>query len=64
MKRSTRKLAIRSETIRSLSQLDLVLVATAGANVQEVGTGNAGTGCPFGNLLSDGGPTGCPFAKA
>jgi len=47
MKRSTRRLAIRSETIRALSQLDLVLVATAGANAQEVGTGNAGTGCPL-----------------
>ena len=47
MKRSTRKLAIRSETIRALSQLDLVLVATGGANALEVGTGGANTGCPL-----------------
>ena len=46
MKRSTRKLALRSETIRALTQMDLALVA-AGANDRVVGTQDAGTGCPL-----------------
>jgi hypothetical protein len=59
MKRSTRKLAIRSETIRALSQLDLVLVAAANAHEIE-GTGNAGTSCPL-KLAAESGNagTGC-----
>jgi len=46
MKKSTRKLALRSETIRALTQMDLVLVA-AGADDRVVGTQDAGTGCPL-----------------
>jgi hypothetical protein len=46
MRRSTRKLAIHSETIRAIARMDLVLVA-AGANAQAADTGNAGTGCPL-----------------
>ena len=46
MKKSTRKLAIRSETIQALAHMDLALVA-AGANAQVVGTQDAGTGCPL-----------------
>jgi hypothetical protein len=45
MKKSTRKLAIRSETIRAITRMDLVLVA-AGANAQAAGTEGANTGCP------------------
>jgi hypothetical protein len=45
MKKSTRKLTLRSETIRALTQMDLVLVA-AGADDRVVGTQDAGTGCP------------------
>jgi hypothetical protein len=47
MKKSPLKLVIRRETVRALSQLDLVLVAAGGDAQEVVGTGNAGTGCPF-----------------
>lgn len=48
MKKSPLKLMIRRETVRALSQLDLVLVAAGGnPDVQQMDTGNAGTGCPF-----------------
>jgi hypothetical protein len=46
MKKSTRKFALRSETIRALTQMDLVLVA-GGADDRVVGTQDAGTGCPL-----------------
>ena len=48
MKKSTLKLVIRRETIRSLAQLDLSRVA-AGANpdAQLAGTVNPETGCAF-----------------
>jgi hypothetical protein len=44
MRRSTRKLAIRSETIRAIARMDLVLVA-AGANTQLADTEGANKGC-------------------
>jgi hypothetical protein len=48
MKKSTLKLVIRRETIRTLSQLDLVLVATgANPDAQQAGSGGPETGCPF-----------------
>jgi len=59
MKKSTRKLAIRSETIQALAHMDLALVA-AGANAQVVGTGDAGTGCPRA-AGTEGAGTGCPL---
>jgi hypothetical protein len=45
-KKSTRKLAIRSETIRAIARMDLVLVA-AGANTQLADTEGANQGCQF-----------------
>jgi hypothetical protein len=48
MKKSTLKLVIRRETIRALSQLDLVRVAAgADPDAQQAGTGGAETGCPL-----------------
>jgi hypothetical protein len=69
MKRSTRKLVIRRETIRALTQLDLVLAAGGGQNAQLADTAGAETGCPFGQRAAqlvgtaDAG-TGCPFGHA
>lgn len=48
MKKSTLKLVIRRETIRALSQLDLVRVAAGGnPDVQQVDTEGPNTGCPL-----------------
>jgi hypothetical protein len=48
MKKSTLKLVIRRETIRALSQLDLVRVAAGGnPDAQRMDTVNPETGCPF-----------------
>ena len=48
MKKSPLKLVIRRETIRALSQLDLVRVAAGGnPDVQRMDTGGANTGCPL-----------------
>lgn len=47
MKKSTLKLAIRRETIRALSQLELVRVIGGNPDALQRDTGNAGTGCPL-----------------
>jgi hypothetical protein len=47
MKRSTLKLVIRRETLRVLTELDLVRVAGGNADPQQVGTGGPETGCPL-----------------
>jgi len=48
MQRSTLKLVIRRETIRTLAQLDLVRVAAGGnPDAPLAGTVNPETGCPF-----------------
>ena len=48
MKKSTRKLVVRRETLRALVQMDLLQVA-AGANpdVQRMDTEGPATGCQF-----------------
>jgi hypothetical protein len=68
MKRSTIKLAIRSETLRLLTGMELRLIGggadsgnagTGCPNVRLVDSGNAGTGCPL--VDSVGRATGCPL---
>jgi hypothetical protein len=58
MKRSAIKLAIRSETLRLLTGMELRLIG-GGAD-----SGNAGTGCPNVRLVDSGNAgTGCPLVK-
>jgi hypothetical protein len=52
MKKSTLKLAVRRETLRALAQLDLVRVAGGNPDVQQAGTVNPETGCPFGQAAA------------
>lgn len=47
MKKSTRKLTIRRETLRALAQLDLVQVAGGNPDAPRLGTDNPETGCPL-----------------
>lgn len=47
MKRSTLKLVIRRETLRVLTDLDLVRVAGGNPDAELLGTGGANTGCPL-----------------
>jgi hypothetical protein len=57
MKRSTRKLQIRGETLRELSGMELRAIGGA------ADSGNAGTGCPIVQLVvvdSGNAGTGCP----
>jgi hypothetical protein len=63
MKKEALKLVIRRETVRLLARMDLAQIA-AGENAL-VGTGTAGTGCPFQRQLADsaGGETGCPYVR-
>lgn len=55
MKRSTRKLVIRTETLRRLAHMELRAIVGGDS-------GNAGTGCPVQQKLIDSGNagTGCP----
>lgn len=55
---SPRKLVIRRETLRQLSEMELRFVDGAGDS------GNAGTGCPVVQLVDSGNAgTGCPLVK-
>jgi hypothetical protein len=47
MRKSTLKLAIRSETLRALAHLDLVRVVGGNPDAQQAGTGSPETGCPY-----------------
>ena len=47
MQRSTRKLVIRGETVRALTQLELGFAAGANPNAQLLDTEGANTGCPL-----------------
>ena len=47
MKKSTRKLVIRRDTLRALAQLDLVRVAGGNPDALQLGTGGPETGCPY-----------------
>ncbi len=62
MKRSTRKLVIRRETLRALADLDLVRIAGGNPDAPLQGTGGPNTSCPFGQarlIDSEGPATGC-----
>lgn len=62
MKKSTRKLAIRHETLRVLAELDLSLVAGGDTGAQQAGTGGPETGCPIVKAADSVGP-GCLLPK-
>ena len=47
MKKSTRELVIRRDTLRALAQLDLVRVAGGNPDAQRMDTDNPETGCPL-----------------
>jgi hypothetical protein len=47
VKKSTLKLAIRRETLRTLAQLDLARVAGGEPDVPQLDTVNPETGCPY-----------------
>jgi len=52
MKRSTLKLVIRRETLRVLTELDLVRVAGGKPDAQLLGTEGPNTGCPLVNAVA------------